>query len=140
MANPLFSLIGAILSKVRREGATITLIAPLAPWFPDLLNLLCEQPFILPDWKRYSCQQGCTQVPLCVLCFEGGNILRIDDSLKKNQKNMRNANLCLFLVCILSVNCNEEDFESLATELSIQNFDDIISQYSKVLVEFYAPW
>ncbi len=54
--------------KVRREAATITLVAPFwvgAPWFPDLLDLLCEQPMMLPKWEDIFLPVGVhTEVPL----------------------------------------------------------------------------
>ena len=49
-AYPPFGLLGRVLAKVRREQATITLVAPLwmkAPWFPDLLDLVVKMPLKL---------------------------------------------------------------------------------------------
>jgi hypothetical protein len=51
-ANPPFCLIGRILHKLRQEQATITLVAPIwttAHWFPDLLAMTLDRPFLLPD-------------------------------------------------------------------------------------------
>ncbi len=51
-ANPPFALIGMVLSKVMREHATITLVAPVwegAPWWPDLQRLSVDTPRLLPD-------------------------------------------------------------------------------------------
>jgi hypothetical protein len=67
-ANAPFLLIGRILHKVRRERATITLIAPIwvgAPWFPDLLDLSCDHPRLLPPWKQcFFPSSEHSQVPL----------------------------------------------------------------------------
>lgn len=51
-ANPPFGLIARLLAKVRREGSTITLVAPLwrtQPWFPSLGELCIDFPIILPN-------------------------------------------------------------------------------------------
>jgi ribonuclease HI len=53
-ANPPWILIPRILSKVIREKATITLLAPLwesAPWFPLLMDLIIEPPILLKSPK-----------------------------------------------------------------------------------------
>ena len=49
--NPPFSMISRILSKVRTERSTITMVAPLwyaQPWFPALLEMMIDLPYILP--------------------------------------------------------------------------------------------
>lgn len=48
---PPFSVISAVLQKLCQEKATTVLVAPLfstQPWFPQLLQLVCDQPYILP--------------------------------------------------------------------------------------------
>ena len=54
-AYPPPPLIHAILGKVRLEkGVKMTLIAPntmRAVWYPDLLELLVEEPFVIPPVK-----------------------------------------------------------------------------------------
>ena len=49
---PPFSLIGRCLSKVKRELATVVLVAPIwpqQPWYPLLLELACDLPRRLPQ-------------------------------------------------------------------------------------------
>jgi len=51
-ANPPFNLIGRVLSKVKKEKANLTLVAPIWPaqsWFPILLEMLSAEPIMLPD-------------------------------------------------------------------------------------------
>src|SRR5690606_5405411 len=51
-ANPLFSVIGKILQKLRRTNRNMTIIVPAWPsqfWWPLLLELLIEIPLLLPD-------------------------------------------------------------------------------------------
>ena len=53
-AFPPFSLVGRCLTKVRREGCTIVLIAPTwstQQWYPVLLELLIDYPLLLPSHK-----------------------------------------------------------------------------------------
>ncbi|CAG2203580.1 unnamed protein product [Mytilus edulis] len=48
---PPFSVISAVLQKICQEKATALVIAPLfstQPWFPQLLQMICDQPYILP--------------------------------------------------------------------------------------------
>jgi hypothetical protein len=50
-ANPPFCLIEQVLHKVIQDHSTIVLIAPLwpsRPYFPLLLNLICDSPRLLP--------------------------------------------------------------------------------------------
>jgi hypothetical protein len=47
-------MIGRCLGKIKREKSTLTLIAPTwntQPWYPDLLDLLCDDPILLPPIK-----------------------------------------------------------------------------------------
>lgn len=51
-ANPPFILIGRILTKVRKEQATMVIVVPVWPtqyWWPTLLHLLADQPVLLPN-------------------------------------------------------------------------------------------
>jgi hypothetical protein len=51
-ANPPFGLIGRVLRKVRIESARLSLVAPIwttASWFPDLVSMLTDRPWILPN-------------------------------------------------------------------------------------------
>ena len=51
-AFPPFCLVGRCLGKVRREQATIALVAPVwtgQPWYPALLELLVDYPILLPS-------------------------------------------------------------------------------------------
>lgn len=51
---PPFSLLGAVLQKVNTDKAEAILMAPIFPtqvWFPRLLNMVCQQPYILPETK-----------------------------------------------------------------------------------------
>lgn len=51
-ANPPFILIGRILTKVRREQATLAIVLPFWPtqaWWPLLLPLLADRPVVLPQ-------------------------------------------------------------------------------------------
>ena len=53
-AFPPFSLIGRCLQKIRQEGATVVLIAPVWPtqaWYPWLLDMLVHCPILLPSHK-----------------------------------------------------------------------------------------
>lgn len=53
-AFPPFCMLGRCLGKIKREKSTLTLIAPTwntQPWYPDLLELLCEDPILLPPSK-----------------------------------------------------------------------------------------
>lgn len=48
---PPFSLIGMVLQKIQQDKATVTLVAPIfhtQPWFPTLLTMICQQPYLLP--------------------------------------------------------------------------------------------
>ena len=48
---PPFSVLSAVLQKICQEKATAVIVAPLfstQPWFPLLLQLVCDQPYILP--------------------------------------------------------------------------------------------
>ena len=48
---PPFSMLGAVLQKIRVDQAHAILIAPLfttQPWFPQILQLICDQCYILP--------------------------------------------------------------------------------------------
>ena len=50
-AFPPFALISKVLRKVREEGSTILLIAPVwesQPWYPTLLSMLVDFPTLLP--------------------------------------------------------------------------------------------
>jgi hypothetical protein len=61
-AFPPFNLIGKVLRKVKRERATIILIAPVwitQPWYPLLLDLAMTTPRLLPkETKLLSCPEG----------------------------------------------------------------------------------
>ncbi|CAG2198200.1 unnamed protein product [Mytilus edulis] len=53
---PPFSVISAVLQKICQEKATALVIAPLfstQPWFPQLLQMICDQPYICQKWKRF---------------------------------------------------------------------------------------
>ena len=54
-AYPPSPLLHAVLGKIREErNLKVTLIAPFQPravWFPELLELLVEEPFIIPPVK-----------------------------------------------------------------------------------------
>ena len=53
---PPFSLLGMVLQKVQLDQSTATLVAPIfhtQPWFPSLLEMTCNQPYLLP--KPISC-------------------------------------------------------------------------------------
>ena len=47
-AFPPFHLIQAVLPKIHQSQCKVVLIAPLWPWFPELLNLLISPPITLP--------------------------------------------------------------------------------------------
>ena len=50
-AFPPFSLIGRCLQKIRQEGSTVVMVAPVwpsQPWYPWLLEMLSECPALLP--------------------------------------------------------------------------------------------
>jgi len=50
-ANPPWNLIGRVLSQVRQQNATLILVTPVwraQPWYPSLLELLIEEPILLP--------------------------------------------------------------------------------------------
>ena len=50
-AFPPFALIGRCLQKIRQEGSTVVLIAPVWPsqsWYPWLLEMLASTPALLP--------------------------------------------------------------------------------------------
>ena len=54
-AFPPFSLIPRVLSKIQRDKTSVLLIAPVWPtqgWYPTLLQLLVEQPILLPRWNN----------------------------------------------------------------------------------------
>ena len=54
-AFPPFNLISAVLNKVIQDKADIILVAPLwqaQPWWPLLLSLLVEQPFLIPNTRH----------------------------------------------------------------------------------------
>ena len=53
--TPPFSMINAILQKVRLERATITIVVPewpAQPWWPILHRLLVREPVRLPRWHN----------------------------------------------------------------------------------------
>ena len=48
---PPFSVLGLVLQKILQDQATVTVVAPIfhtQPWFPTLLKLTCQQPYLLP--------------------------------------------------------------------------------------------
>ena len=48
---PPFSLLGLVLQKIMQDQATVTLVAPVfhtQPWFVMLLQMTCQQPYLLP--------------------------------------------------------------------------------------------
>lgn len=50
-AYPPFSIIGRVLKKIQEDKATLLVILPLwptQPWFPRALQLLVEEPVLLP--------------------------------------------------------------------------------------------
>jgi len=54
-AFPPFSLVGRCLQKIRVEGSTITLIAPLwknQAWYPMLLEMMVDLPLLLPHQEN----------------------------------------------------------------------------------------
>ncbi|XP_064639801.1 uncharacterized protein LOC135495267 [Lineus longissimus] len=54
-AFPPFYLVGRLLAKVRKDKARLTLVAPVWPnqqWYPVLLELLVEEPILLPPDKN----------------------------------------------------------------------------------------
>ena len=53
--NPPFALLQRVLAKIRRKKATVVLIAPLwpsQPFFPLLLEMVCDTPRLLPNWPN----------------------------------------------------------------------------------------
>ncbi|XP_070545984.1 uncharacterized protein [Ptychodera flava] len=53
MEQPL-GLLSRVLHKVRQEGARVVLVAPVwttQPWYADLLTLLVQDPFLLPQMR-----------------------------------------------------------------------------------------
>ena len=64
-AFPPFPILGKVLKKAREEQATMILVAPRwesQPWFPDLLDLIHEDPLPLKVGKK-SIVQPRTGVP-----------------------------------------------------------------------------
>lgn len=54
-AFPPFALIGSCLQKIRKEGSTVVLIAPVWPsqsWYPWLLEMLAYPPALLPAYRN----------------------------------------------------------------------------------------
>jgi hypothetical protein len=54
-AFPPFALIGRCLQKIRQEGSTVVLIAPVWPsqsWYPWLLEMLAYHPVLLPVYRN----------------------------------------------------------------------------------------
>ena len=54
-AFPPFAVISKCIAKISREQATLILITPVwvgQPWFPDLLDLTCDFPRLLPITSR----------------------------------------------------------------------------------------
>ena len=54
-AFPPFKLIPEVLKKLRQSSIRLFLIAPLWPnqsWFPEILELLCDQPVLIPAWHK----------------------------------------------------------------------------------------
>ena len=53
---PLFSLLGRILMKLKVEEVSDALVIapwwPTAHWYPPLLQLLVQRPFLLPQWDE----------------------------------------------------------------------------------------
>ena len=46
-----FIVLGLVLQKILQDQATVTVVAPIfhtQPWFPTLLKLTCQQPYLLP--------------------------------------------------------------------------------------------
>ena len=51
-ANPPWNLVGRVLSHVRNQRADVVLVAPVwksQAWYPMLLEMLVQQPLLLPD-------------------------------------------------------------------------------------------
>jgi hypothetical protein len=51
-ANPPWILMPRVLTKIRRDKASVLLIAPVwpsQPWYPTLLQMLVDQPWLLPQ-------------------------------------------------------------------------------------------
>ena len=67
-AFPPFCLVGLCLAKVRRDQASLTLIAPVWPaqtWYPTLLEMLVSAPILLPaseDLLHYSPKRSSTSI------------------------------------------------------------------------------
>ena len=60
-AFPPIRLISATLDRIRRERASVILIAPDSPgavWYPDLRELAIADPWLVPDWHDSLSQAG----------------------------------------------------------------------------------
>ena len=54
-AFPPFILLGRLLAKIRREEATVIVIAPVwkgQPWWPWLTSMAVAPPLLLPQWRN----------------------------------------------------------------------------------------
>ena len=62
---PPFSVVSAVLQKICQEKATAVIVAPLfstQPWFPQLLQLVCDQPYILPKVETFLTNPQSNQI------------------------------------------------------------------------------
>ena len=94
-AFPPFCLIGRVLRKVRKEGASLILITPTWPsqsWYPSLLEMIVACPILLPPyqalltgprgehhpliertgcrWRRGKCPGTCKNARIFRRCFQ----------------------------------------------------------------------
>ena len=92
-AFPPFSVIGRVIQKLCEEQAELILIAPLfpsQPWFPQLLNQISGQSFVLPKTHRVLYLPGTTKQHRLTTMRMGafrlsGNALQVREYLYKLQ-------------------------------------------------------
>lgn len=91
-AFPPFSLLGRVVQKVRRDKAYCMIIAPVWPtqsWFSDLLQLLVDDPILLPVIDNLLTIKNTDKVhPLqktlrLMACLVSGNLTRVETFLQK---------------------------------------------------------
>ncbi len=66
-AFPPFCMIARCLAKLRREESELILITPVwntQPWYPDLLELSCKDPILLPPLKHLLLSPSGTPHPM----------------------------------------------------------------------------
>ena len=91
-ALPPFSLLGRMVQKIRRDQSMCLVIAPIWPtesWYTDLLQILIDNPIILPTQRTLLTIKSTNKVhPLwdkmrLMACVVSGNLMKVETFLQK---------------------------------------------------------